>query len=507
MSEVARKALFNLAAKTVVTIFTLLSFLYLGKSGDQQAVATLAFALSFVGAFTFIFDMGYGSAHIKRLSEGNDEGTCNATFLAIRLTLTAVMAATVLAAIFVWEAFNPSGAFSIAEQKQAIYVILGYFVLFALAQIPVMTFSGRMESAKQQVPETVGTMARAPLIIFAVMAGLGAVALSMSYLVTGLLMCLIAVWLFRDRPVGSASKATAISYTRYATPLMPLILVAILSQNLPPVLIAFFTGSTQEVAGFFMVQRLTLVFILISTSISPILFPKLSETHAKNDMAAIKDICWKTERLISLLMVPLIFATVALAPALIHIFFSDAYLVAAPAMRILAVYALVISLDMAYVTVIYGVDRPDISLRLGLATASVTIASFFILIPPDIYGFELLGGGATGAALALLLGGVAEYAVSRHYARKVAGVVSCGRIWIHVACGVAMAALLVACDWAGLVTRWYSLLAVCAAGLGLYAGLLAASKELGRRDVDFFLDLLNLRKMFSYITTELRGKK
>ena len=100
MSEVARKALFNLAAKTVVTIFTLLSFLYLGKSGDQQAVATLAFALSFVGAFTFIFDMGYGSAHIKRLSEGNDEGTCNATFLAIRLTLTAVMAATVLAAIF-----------------------------------------------------------------------------------------------------------------------------------------------------------------------------------------------------------------------------------------------------------------------------------------------------------------------------------------------------------------------------------------------------------------------
>jgi len=41
MSEVARKALFNLAAKTVVTIFTLLSFLYLGKSGDQQAVATL----------------------------------------------------------------------------------------------------------------------------------------------------------------------------------------------------------------------------------------------------------------------------------------------------------------------------------------------------------------------------------------------------------------------------------------------------------------------------------
>jgi O-antigen/teichoic acid export membrane protein len=206
-------------------------------------------------------------------------------------------------------------------------------------------------------------------------------------------------------------------------------------------------------------------------------------------------------------MVPLVFATVALAPALIRIFFSDAYLSAALAMRILAVYALIISLDMAYVTVIYGVDRPDVSLRLGLATASVTIASFFILIPPDIYGIKLLGGGATGAAMALLLGGIAEYSVSRHYAKKVAGVASCNRVWIHVACGAVMAIFLFACGWAGLVTRWYSLLAVCAAGLAMYAGLLVACREFGRRDVDFFIDLLNLRKMFAYLSFELRGKK
>jgi O-antigen/teichoic acid export membrane protein len=529
MSEVARKAVFNLAAKSAVTAFTIISFLYLGRSGEavKADVAVLAFALSFVGTFTFIFDMGYGNAHIKRVSEGCDEGRCNATFIAIRLALTATMVAATIAAIFVWERMNPDGAFSVGEQRMAVFVILAYYVFFALAQIPVMTFNGRLESAKQQIPETVGTMARAPIIIYVVMAGLGAVALSMSYLVTGLVMCVMAFWLFRGSPIGKADKEMATSYTKYAAPLMPLLLVTILSQNLPPVLIAFFTGDAGQVAGFFMMQRLTMVFILVSTSMAPVLFPKLSREHARKDMALVRDLCRRTERLISLMMVPLVFATVALAPALIHIFLEDSYLTVSLTMRILAVYSLVISLDMAYVMSIYGIDRPDVSLRLGLATACVTIAGFFILIPLDFGGVGgaawsdpagvALGGalleagkyvgGASGAAWALLMGGMTEYAVSRHYAKKLAGITSHHRTRLHVASGLVMAAFLFACYEGGFVERWYGLLAASAAGLAIYLGLLAAAKEFGRRDVDFFMDTLNVRKMLSYLSSELRGKK
>jgi O-antigen/teichoic acid export membrane protein len=206
-------------------------------------------------------------------------------------------------------------------------------------------------------------------------------------------------------------------------------------------------------------------------------------------------------------MVPVAFATIALAPTLIHILFSDYYLPATLALQILCIYALVNSLDVSYISVIYGVDRPDISLRLGLITAGVTMASSIILIPRSFFGFVLLGGGAAGAALAVLIGGVVEYAVSRYYARAVAGVISYGRVWMHFIAGAVMAAFLYACQWAHMVSRWFALLGICLAGLALYLGILWLIREFGRQDVKFFLDLLNIRKMTTYLSSELRGKK
>jgi len=507
MSGIARKAAFNLLAKSVVTVFTLLSFLYMGRNADPGAVAMLAFALGFVGVFTFISDLGFGAAHVKRLSEGTDEARCNATFIYAKLALTGAMVACVLLAVFVWDSMNPGGAFSNAEQRWAVYVIMVYFVLFSIAQVPVATFSGRMEAAKQQLPETVGTLARAPLLVYAVMAGMGAVALSLSYVGTGLVMLFVAVLLFRSYKIGQPDREMLKSYTKYATPVMLILLILVLSQNLPPVLIAYFTGSDVEVAGYFMVQRVSLVFILVSSSVSPILFPKLSKDHACKDMGSMNNTCKESERLISLYMVPFMAATAALAPALIHIFLSDTYLPMAPALVLLAAFAFVTSIDMTYLNVLYGVDRPDINMRLGIVTVSVTLAGFVLLIPRTILGFTLLGGGATGAAAALLIGVCVEYAVSRYYAKKVAGIESYRRIWIHLAAGVAMSFMLYGLYAAGFADRWYSLAGISIAGLGLYLAILWAAKEFGKRDLVFILDTLNVRKMASYMSSELKGKK
>lgn len=507
MSGIARKAAFNLLAKSIVTAVTLLSFLYMGRNADPGAVAMLAFALGFVGVFTFVSDLGFGAAHVKRLSGGGDEAKCNATFMFAKLALTGAMVACVLVAVFLWDTFNPSGAFNNGEQRWAVYVIMVYYALFSLAQIPVATFTGRMEAAKQQLPETIGTLARAPLIVYAVMAGMGAVALSLSYLGTGLVMLFVAVLLFRSYRIGQPDREMLKSYTSYATPVMLILLILVLSQNLPPVLIAYFTGSDVEVAGYFMVQRVTLIFILVSSSVSPILFPKLSKDHACQALGSMNDTCRESERMISLYMVPFMAATAALAPALIHVFLSDTYLSMAPALVLLAAFAFVTSIDMTYLNVLYGVDRPDINMRLGIVTVSVTLAGFVLLIPRTVLGFKLLGGGATGAAAALLIGVCVEYAVSRYYAKKVASIESYHRIWIHIAAGVAMAVMLYALYAAGFADRWYTLAGVSAAGLGLYLAILWAANEFGRRDLRFIVDTLDVRKMMSYMSSELRGKK
>lgn len=52
------------------------------------ALGIVSFGTAFVGMFSIISDLGFGNAHIKRVSEGQDLGRCLGTFAAIKLMLT-----------------------------------------------------------------------------------------------------------------------------------------------------------------------------------------------------------------------------------------------------------------------------------------------------------------------------------------------------------------------------------------------------------------------------------
>ena len=62
----------------------------------------VGFAYGFVALFSIFGDLGFGAAHVKRISEGKDEGTCTATFAGIKLILTGILASAAILSIFIW---------------------------------------------------------------------------------------------------------------------------------------------------------------------------------------------------------------------------------------------------------------------------------------------------------------------------------------------------------------------------------------------------------------------
>ena len=321
-------------------------------------------------------------------------------------------------------------------------------------------------------------------------------------------MVILAFYLFLNHPVGKPSREMLRSYTKYALPISVLVFISSMVQNVDKPLILFFSKDPSEVANYFMVQRITLVYILISSSVAPILFPKLSETHACMGMAELQELCRKAERYTSMIIVPLVAMTVALTPVFILLFVGKPYLNASNVLAILSIYALILSIDMSYITVLYCVDRPDLCLRLGIITMGTTILLFGVLVPKTFFGYTLLGGGAIGAATAILIGTTIEYVVSRYYAYKIANVASYRRIGFHMLAGISMACILYMIGWyMNFEMRWYELGGVCFVGLLIYLGLLWAVDEFTKRDLFFFLDLLNVKKMVNYISGEMRGKK
>jgi len=59
--------------------------------------------MGFVGLFNFIADLGFSSAHVKRISEGKDLGECIGTFATIKILLTVIMVALVIGGIAIWK--------------------------------------------------------------------------------------------------------------------------------------------------------------------------------------------------------------------------------------------------------------------------------------------------------------------------------------------------------------------------------------------------------------------
>ena len=103
---IARKSFLIVISNFIVQFIGWIGLVVLAKLwGDfaPQALGTIGFAMSFLALFNIIADLGFSRAHIKRVSEGKDLGTCIGTFAAIKICLTGIMVTVVFSAIFIWK--------------------------------------------------------------------------------------------------------------------------------------------------------------------------------------------------------------------------------------------------------------------------------------------------------------------------------------------------------------------------------------------------------------------
>ena len=142
---IARKSFLIVISNFIVQIIGWIGLVVLAKLwGDfaPQALGTIGFAMSFLALFNIIADLGFSKAHIKRVSEGKDLGSCIGTFAAIKICLTGLMVTVVFVAIFIWKHVMQEGFYD-ATTESIIYVFLIYYAFSNLASIASVTFIGR----------------------------------------------------------------------------------------------------------------------------------------------------------------------------------------------------------------------------------------------------------------------------------------------------------------------------------------------------------------------------
>ena len=106
---IGRKSLLIISSHFIVRIIGWVGLVILARNWPSKtapaALGTIAFTMSFLALFNIIADLGFSKAHVKRISEGKDLGTCIGTYATIKILLTGLMVTVAVIGIFIWKTF------------------------------------------------------------------------------------------------------------------------------------------------------------------------------------------------------------------------------------------------------------------------------------------------------------------------------------------------------------------------------------------------------------------
>lgn len=502
-----------IARKSVLIMFVQICNAILGYVGlkfislymQPWEYGIIGFAYGFVAIFSFIGNMGYGTAHIKKISEGKDLGTCIGTFTTTKLFLSGMLASSVVIFIFLWKNLLGRG-FESGLHEQAVYILLAYFVLVNISSIVYTTFNARKETAKTQLPLLIYNLVRVAVVVFVVYNRMGVIALSYSYLIGEIFHLTILYYLFRKYPINKPSKEYFLEYTSFAIHMFLVVVSALIITNVDKVLIQLF-WSSKEVGEYFAVYNLSRYLILFSSAISALIFPTISEHFSKKNTGAIRGVLEKADRYLSMIIIPLVFIMVILSEPIVRILLSDKYLPAISILQILPFFALFEVLSGPFTAQLQGMNNPKIVRNRIIIMMVLNVFLNLLLIPNDIQtlNLKLFGLGSQGAAIATVLSYLSGLIYIRYKAWKQVGYFGSLKTLKHLFSAIIVVVITYFIISNLSINRWFQLLPVGLLFLGFYLLVLTIIKEFNKDDFNYLLETLNIKEMIRYIKEEFKN--
>ena len=503
---IARKSALIIIVQLLNGIIGFVGLKFIALYMEPWEYGVVGFAYGFVSLFSIFGELGFNAAHVKRISEGKDLSKCLGTFATIKVILTGILASVTILSIILWR-FVFGRGFESPVHEQAVYILLFYFVLANLTQVFTTTFSAKKEIAKGQIPYFIYTIIRVFITIIIAYFGFGVLALAYTYLIGEIFQFIVAYYFFRTYPVKKPSVDYLMNYAKFAFPMAIASAASIVILNVDRVFIQLFWGA-QQVGEYFAVFNLSRFILNFSSAVVVILLPTISEYHAKNNMDDIRKLTLASERYLSMITFPIVILLVVLAEPVIRILLSDKYMPALTVLQILPFFVLFEVLSQPYMSQLQGMNMPHIVRNRILIMMIVSIILNLILVPVDIQslGLKLAGLGATGSALAIVIAYFVGFITTRVYAFRVAKMKGNNKILLHIFASILMGVIVYFTLHIINIGRWYELAGICLLGLFFYLCILFLVREFKKDDFNLFLDTVNIKKMVSYVWSEVRKK-
>jgi len=474
---------------------------YLGA----DVYGSITFTLGLLTLFNSVSDLGFGSAHVKRVSEGQDINDSVATFAGVKIVLTLLMVVVSLVSIFVWTSIL--GGYMSSETYDMLFIFILYFVFYNLASIAIYTYQGTMEIFKSQVIQLMDPVVRVPLILIIALGRGSAIQLAYAYVIASLAVVLLSLLLLKRDKIRILGKPTLFrSYLVFATPLILVTMISTVSGSMSAVIIGF-SGTKFDVGYYTASLALVSMVGLVGVSVAMLTFPSFSTLHTDGNKKEIRQLTLQAERYLSMIGLPMILVIALFPTQTAEILLGGTMAPAGTALGFLAIGTLLYLLNTVHSSQILAVNRPDLSAKVTIASFVFFLFALLILVPSSLFGVKMLGLSYTGAAIAYMLNAFFCFAVIRVIVWRLTSTGWNSRLWLHLGATAVAGLVLFAMSLFIPITSWYYLIIIYGgASAVVFALVLILFRELTWKDVSYFADLLNVRKLLSYIRSEVKGK-
>ncbi|MEM0449112.1 MAG: oligosaccharide flippase family protein [Methanomassiliicoccales archaeon] len=500
---IGRQSLLILAVRLLTSFLGFVGLFLITNLLGPEVYGSIAFTLSLLAAFNAVADLGFNSAHIKKVSEGQDLKDCLATFAMIKMFLIGLLVAVTILSVFAY--FAIMGMVFSPESIELITLFTLYYVLYNLSSIVTTTYYGMLKIAKAQLMILADVGVRIPLIAIVAFAGGDTVSLAFAYVAAGISVVITAFLLLMRDGIRWGRPTLYKSYARFALPLALVVIVGTASANVDKILIGYF-HSPVSVAFYSSSQSFLSVVALVGVSVSTITFPSFSKWHARGEVEAIRRVTLAAERYITMFGLP-ITALLFLFPTEIAVaLFGPRFTEAGGPMRWLSLATFLNLANAVHASQINAVNRPDIDAKLTFLNFLIFVPLLLITVPNDLLGMPMLGLSYTGAAISLLISTSVVFMATRLVVLGLTGTSSNPCILYQLLAMFASSVLLILISNLMPITNWVILLLYVAMAMGSFSVVLYALGELRADDIRYILDMLNPHKLVRYSIDEVKAR-
>lgn len=501
---IARGSFLYLISRALSAILAYVGLLLLLTFLGSEAYGEISFALALTATFNAFSDLGFGSAHVKRISEGKDLTDCVSTYVAVKIVLTIVTVIVSVAAITVWVLFLGGELGGVTVSLVSLFIL--YQVFYNLSSIVTQTYFATMEQAKAQIILLCDPFIRIPIIAIVLLAGVGVIQVAYVYVLTALAVLLVAVFFLRRDGIKWRRPALFSSYLSFALPLAIVAIIGTLASTMDRLFLGFF-WDYNSVAYYTAGLTFTGIFGTIGAAVAVMTFPSFSKLHSEGRVDVIRTETLQAERYVSIIAMPIMTFIIIFPSEIARIFLGPGMETAGESMRYLAMVVLINLINTAHSSQILAVNRPDLSAKLTILNFGAFAVFLMMLVPKEVLGVPLLGMNYVGAALAMLITSIIMFVVIRRVVHSLTGTGSNRKVIVHIVAASITGLLVFLLSNIYAINSVFVLIAYGLLTLGIFLGFLVLIKEFRRHDVLYFLDIINARKMWDYMTEEVRRSK